>query len=105
MEENLRKSQANNDWLKEEHEKLLQDKDKIRRMAETEIKRLKEEFRQQKDREDRMHSQINRHLKKKTDDFEKLYREHKQTEADYKRLGLEFDRQQEKLKEFWTELQ
>ena len=38
-----------------------------------------------------MCSQINRRLKQKIDDFEKLYLEHKQTEADYKRLGSEFD--------------
>ena len=37
MEEGLRKSHANNDRLKEEREKLLQDKDKLRRQAETEI--------------------------------------------------------------------
>ena len=37
VEETLRKSQANNDQLKEEREKLLQDKDKLRRQAETEI--------------------------------------------------------------------
>ena len=73
-------------------------------MAETEIERLKEELWQQKDREDWMRSQINRRLKQKTDDFDKVYREHKQTEADYKKLGSEFDRQQEKLKEVRTEL-
>ena len=44
-------------------------------MAEMEMERLKEEIRQQKDREDRMRSQINRCLKQKTDDFDKLYRE------------------------------
>ena len=44
-------------------------------MAETEMERLKEEIRQQKDREDRMRSQINRCLKQKTDDFDKLYGE------------------------------
>ena len=43
MQETLRKSQTNNDRLKEEQEKLLQDKDKIWRQAETEIERLKEE--------------------------------------------------------------
>ena len=46
-----------------------------------------------------MRSQINRRLKQKTDDFDKVYREHKQTEADYKKLGSEFDRPQDKLKE------
>ena len=63
MEETLRKSQTNNDRLKEEREKRLQDKDKIRRQAEMEIEQLKEELREQKDREDRMRSQINRRLK------------------------------------------
>ena len=63
MQETLRKSQTNNDRLKEEREKRLQDKDKIRRQAEMEIEQLKEELREQKDREDRMRSQINRRLK------------------------------------------
>ena len=44
LKENLWKCQANNDWLKEELEKLLQEKDKLLRMAEMEIKRLKEEI-------------------------------------------------------------
>ena len=39
----------------------------------------------------------------KMDDFDKLYREHKQTEADYKRLGSEFDQQQDRLKEMLKE--
>ena len=82
IEENLRKSHAKNDRLKEERKKLLQDKDKLRRMAKAEIARLKEELWQQKDREDWTRSEINRRLKKKTDDFEKLYREHKQMEAE-----------------------
>ena len=73
-------------------------------MVETEIERLKEEPWQQKDKEDRMRSQINRRLKQKTNDFEKLYRNHKQTEAEYKKLGLEFDQQQEKLKEVRTSI-
>ena len=73
-------------------------------MVETEIERLKEEPWQQKDKEDRMRSQINRRLKQKTNDFEKLYRNHKQTEAEYKKLGLEFDQQQEKLKEVLKEV-
>ena len=51
-----------------------------------------------------MRSQINRRLKQKTDDFEKLYQEYKQTEADYKRLGSEFDRRQVKLKDVRTKL-
>jgi hypothetical protein len=52
---------------KEEKEKLLQEKDKLQRMAETEIERLKEELRQQKDREDRARRQINQRLKQKTE--------------------------------------
>ena len=40
----------------------------------------------------------------KMDDFDKLYREHKKMEADYKRMGLEFDRQQHKLKEMLKEV-
>ena len=94
VEETLRKSQANNDQLKEEREKLLQDKDKLRRQ---------EELCQQKDRDDRLRSQINRCLKQKIDDFDKLYWEHKQTEANYKRRGTEFDRKQDKLKELLKE--
>ena len=78
--------------LKEEREERLQDKDKIRRRVETEFERLKEETRQQKDKKDRMRSQINQRLKQKSDDFDKLYREHKKMEADYKRMGSEFDR-------------
>ena len=42
-----------------------------------------------------MRSQINRRLKQKTEDFEKLY----------KRLGSEFDRQQDILKELLKEAQ
>ena len=89
MEENLLKSQANNDRLKEEREKLLQE-DKVRGMAETEIKWLKEEIEQQKDREDRVRSQINQRLKQKTEDFEKLHRDHKQLEVEHKKLGSNF---------------
>ena len=77
----------------------MQEKDKLRRQAETEIERLKEELRQQKDGDNRLRSRVNRRLKQKTEDFHKLYWEHKQTEADYKRRGAEFDRQQDRLKE------
>ena len=38
-------------------------------------------------------------MKQKTEDFDRLYREHKQAESDYKKRGVEFDRQMEKLKE------
>ena len=74
MEENIQKSQANNYRLKEEREKMLREKDKLQRMAEIEIERLKEEIRQQKEREDQAHSKINRQLKQKTEHFEKLYK-------------------------------
>ena len=87
MEENLWKSQANNDRLKEEQEKLMQEKDKLHWMAETEIERLKEEIWQQKEREDRACSQINWRLKHKTDDFEKLHQDQKQMEVEHKKLG------------------
>ena len=92
MEENLRKSQANNDRLKEEREKLLKDKDNIRWQAETGIEWLKEELQQQKHREDRMRSQINWRLRQKTDYFNNLCREHKQTDVEYKWLGSKVDR-------------
>ena len=39
LEENLRKSHAHNDRLKEERENLLHEKDKLRRMVEIEIER------------------------------------------------------------------
>ena len=51
---------------------MLQEKDKLRRMAETEIERLKEELHQQKDREDCARRQLNQKLKQKTDDFDHL---------------------------------
>ena len=54
----LRKSHTKNDWLKPKREKLIQEKDKLRRQAETEIERLKEELRQQKDRDDRLRGQV-----------------------------------------------
>ena len=99
IEEGLRRSQANNDRLKEERDKLQQEKDRLRRHAETEIERLKEELRQQKDRDDRLRAQVNRRLKQKTDDYDRLYREHKQAESDHKKRSVEFDRQLEKVKE------
>ena len=82
---------------------MIQEKDKLRRQAETEIERLKEELRQQEDRDDRLRGQVKRGLKQKTEDFDRLYREHKQAEADHKRRGAEFDRQQERLKELLKE--
>ena len=47
-------------------------------MTKIEIEQLKEEIRQQKDLEDHACSQINRRLKQKIEDFEKLHRDHKQ---------------------------
>ena len=38
------------------------------------------------------------------EDFEKLYMDHKQLEAEYKKLGPDYDRHQEKIKEAWMEL-
>ena len=72
MEEGLRKSHANNDRLKEERDKLQQEKDRLHRHVQTEIERLKEELWQQKDRDDRMCAQVNRFLKLKTDDYDRL---------------------------------
>ena len=46
-----------------------------------------------------MRAQVNRCLTKKTDDYDGLYREHKQVEADHKKRGIDFDRQLEKVKE------
>ena len=46
-----------------------------------------------------MRAQVNRRLKQKTEDYDRLYREHKQAESDYKKRGVEFDRQLEKVKE------
>ena len=69
---------------------MLQEKEKLRRMAQTEIERLKEELRQQKDREDRARRQINQKLKQKTDYFDHLHR-------DYKLLDAEHKKQQEKM--------
>mgnify|MGYP000229261692 CR=1 FL=1 len=50
-----------------------------------EIERLKEEVRQQKDWDDRLRSQVNRHFKQKSEDFDKLYRDHKNLEMEYDR--------------------
>jgi chromosome segregation ATPase len=80
-EESLRKGHQAYDRLKEEKDKVLQEKDKLRKTAETEIERLKEELRQQKDREDRARRQINARLKQKTDDFEHLHRDYKRLET------------------------
>ena len=83
-EESLRKGHQAYDRLREEKEKVLQEKDKLRKAAETEIERLKEELRQQKDREDRARRQINGRLKQKTEDFEHLHREYKRLETEHR---------------------
>ena len=85
MEESLRKSQDNNDRLREEKDKMQHEKDRLRRHAETKIECLKEELRQQKDRDDQLRAQVNRRLKQASEDFDRLYREHKQAESDYKK--------------------
>ena len=46
-----------------------------------------------------MRAQVNRCLKQKTEDCDRLYREHKQAESDHKKRGVEFDWQLEKVKE------
>ena len=56
-----------------------------------EIEHLKEELRQQKDHDDRLRAQVNQRLKQKTEDFDRLYRDHKQAESDHKKRGVEFD--------------
>ena len=75
----------------------MQEKDKLRRMADTEIERLKQELHQQKAREDRARRQLNQNLKKKTDDFDHLH-------WDYKHLEMEHKKQQEKLVELRQEV-
>ena len=50
-------------------------------MAEIEIERLKEELRQQKDREDHAHRQ----LKQKSDDFDHLHQDYKLLETEHKK--------------------
>ena len=63
--ESLRKGHQAYDRLKEENEKLLQEKGKLQRSAEVEIERLKEELWQQKDHENRARRLINQRLKQK----------------------------------------
>ena len=75
----------------------MQEKDKLRRMADTEIERLKQELHQQKAREDRARRQLNQNLKKKTDDFDHLH-------WDYKHLEMEHKKQQEKMAELRQEI-
>ena len=76
---------------------MQHEKDKLRRMADTEIERLKDELHQQKDREDCARRQLNQKLKQKTDDFDHLLR-------DYKHLEMEHKKQQEKMAEIWQEI-
>ena len=42
---------------------------------------------------------MNRRLKQKTEDFDRLYRDHKQAESDSKKRVADYDRQIERLKE------
>ena len=60
---------------------------------------MKEELRRQKDRDDRLRAQVNRRLKQKIEDYDRLYREPKKVEADHKKRGVEFDQQLDKVKE------
>ena len=57
-----------------------------------EIERLKEELRQQKGREDRARRQINQKLNQKTEDFDRLHRDYKHVDMEYKRLITKSDR-------------
>ena len=70
---------------------MLQEKDKLRQMAEGEIEVMKEELRQQKDREDRASSQINQKLKQKMKDFDRLHQDHKHLDAEHKKLIADSD--------------
>ena len=70
---------------------MLQEKDKLQRMVETEIERLKEELRQQKDREDRARRHNNQKLKQKTNDFDRLHRDYKHLDTEHKRLVADSD--------------
>ena len=76
---------------------LQQEKDKIRRMVEMEIERLKGEIWQEKDTDDWLCSQVSRRLKQKTEDFDKLYQDHKKLETYY-------NWKQENLREVRAEL-
>ena len=51
------------------------------------------------DRDDQLQAQVNRRLKQKTEDFDRLYRDHKQAESDNKKRAAEYDWQIEKLKQ------
>ena len=48
-----------------------------------EIEWLKEELRQQKERDNLLRLQVNQRLKQKPKDFDKLYRDHKSLEMEY----------------------
>ena len=64
---------------------MLQEKDKLQRMADTEIDRLKEELHQHKNREDHARRQLNQKLKQKTDDFDHLLWDYKHLEVEQKK--------------------
>ena len=74
------------------------------RKQETEIERLKEELRRKKDRENLACGQINQKLKQKTNNFEKLHRDHKQLYAEHKKLVAELDRQQETMRKLHVDV-
>ena len=56
MDEGLRWVQGSPGQLKDKKEPIHQEKEKLKRMAETKIERLKEEVWQQKDQDDRLRS-------------------------------------------------
>ena len=71
---------------------MLHEKVKLRKSAQIEIERLKEELHQQKDREDCARRQVNQRLKQKTDDFDRLHRDYQHLDAEHKKLITESDR-------------
>ena len=81
------------------------EKDKLRKSDEIEIEQLKEELRQQKDREDHAHRQITQRLKQQSDDLDRSHHDHKHLDTEYKKLITESDQQQEKMIELRNEVQ
>ena len=88
--------------MKEEKENLLQEKDKLRRMVEMEIEWQKEKIQQQKERGLGTLSKKPT-VEAKNENLDKLHQDHKQLEAEHKKLGSDFDRQQVKLKQVQME--
>ena len=68
-------------------------------MVETEIERLEEELRQQKERDDRLRAQTNGCVKNKQVYFDKLYRDHKELEKEYDWQWERLKEAQEKVKD------